>query len=278
VSAVLRAIGILAAGLVLLLGLIWYFQRRLIYFPQDSDTPPAGAVIAGAEEISFGTADGLTLRGWFVPARGAASGATVLIFNGNAGNRAARAPLAKALSDRGHAVMLFDYRGFGGNPGRPAEKGLSADARGARVWLERRHDVDPGRIVLFGESLGAAVALASAVEQMPAGLVLRSPFTSMTDVGRQHYTWLPVGWLLADRYPSLQRVPGLRCPLLVFAGERDRIVPAAQSRALFDAAPAGRKRFVALAGGHNDLELLAGEDLIRETDEFIRQAIDTEEP
>jgi fermentation-respiration switch protein FrsA (DUF1100 family) len=256
-----------------LIALAWLFQRRMIYFPLDHHVPPAAEMLAGAEELSFETADGLRLGGCFVPAQGEAI-ASVLVFNGNAGNRSYRAPLAASLAQRGIAVLLFDYRGFGGNPGRPTERGLMADARAARAALEARPDVDPARVVFFGESLGAAVALALAVERPPAGLVLRSPFTSLADVGKEHYPFLPVRSLLQDRYPSLQRVPSLRCPLLVLAGRRDFIVPAAQSRALFEAAPEGHKRLVMLEGGHNDMELLAGERLIGETVAFIGEYVE----
>ena len=114
---------------------------------------------------------------------------TLIVFNGNAGNRAYRADLARAFRGRGAAVLLFDYRGFGGNDGRPTESGLAADARAARAYLDTRNDVDHKRLVYFGESLGAAVALGLAVEHPPLALVLRSPFTSLADVGA---TALPV--------------------------------------------------------------------------------------
>ena len=117
------------------------------------------------------------------------------------------------------------------------------------------------------------VTLAVAVERPPAALVLRSPFTSLTDVGRRHYPFLPVRWLLADRYPSIERIAGLDSPLLVIAGERDRIVPPDQSRALFEAAPVRRKRFLALPGGHNDLALLAGDRMIDETIAFLEESL-----
>ena len=100
-------------------------------------------------------------------------------------------------------------------------------------------------------------------------MVLRSPFTSLVDVARRHYPFLPVGLLLRDRYPSRQRIERLACPLLVIAGEVDRIVPTRQSRAIYEAAPGTRKRLLLLRGGHNDFELLAGESLVRETLAFI---------
>jgi uncharacterized protein len=263
---------VLTVAVVLLaaLALLWSQQRRLIYLPAPRAVPAAAALLPGAEEVSFPTEDGLRLDGWFLPAAAAGRGPAVLVCNGNAGNRSLRAPLAAALARAGLAVLLFDYRGYAANPGRPTEPGLAADARAAAAYLAGRPEVDPARLVYFGESLGAAVALRLATERPPAALVLRSPFWSLAEVGRVHYPWLPVSLLLADRYDAAQRVGRLAAPLLVVAGERDRIVPAAHSRRLFDAAPQP-KRFVLLAGAdHNDLDLLAGPRLLDEVTAFLR--------
>jgi uncharacterized protein len=263
---------VLTVAVVLLaaLALLWSQQRRLIYLPAPRAVPAAAALLPGAEEVSFPTEDGLRLDGWFLPAAAAGRGPAVLVCNGNAGNRSLRAPLAAALARRGLAVLLFDYRGYAANPGRPTEPGLAADARAAAAYLAGRPEVDPARLVYFGESLGAAVALRLASERPPAALVLRSPFWSLAEVGRLHYPWLPVSLLLADRYDAAGRVGRLAAPLLVVAGERDRIVPAAHSRRLFDAAPQP-KRFVLLPGAdHNDLDLLAGPRLLDEVTAFLR--------
>ena len=160
---------------------------------------------------------------------------TVLVFNGNAGNRAFRVTLATALVRRGFQVLLFDYRGFGENPGSATERGLAQDARAARAFLAGRRDVDATRMIYFGESLGTAVAVELATEHPPAVLILRSPFTSMADVGQYHYPWLPVRALIRDRYDTLERMYRVKSPLLVIAGERDRIVPFDQSRRVYDA-------------------------------------------
>jgi uncharacterized protein len=277
--AVLTSLLVAAAALLAVVGLLWSQQRRLIYYPAPRAVPPAAAVLPAAEEVAFTTADGLRLQGWFVPAasppgRGSRQGRSpaVLVCNGNAGNRSLRAPLAAALARAGLAVLLFDYRGFAANPGRPTEEGLAADARAALAYLAARPEVDPARLVYFGESIGAAVALRLATERPPAALVLRSPFASLAEVGRRYYPWLPVSLLLADRYDSLGQVGRLAAPLLVVAGERDRIVPAAHSRRLFDAAPEP-KRFVLLPGAdHNDLELLAGPRLLEALLAFLRDA------
>ncbi|HEU4400431.1 MAG TPA: alpha/beta hydrolase, partial [Actinomycetota bacterium] len=194
-------------------GLLWSQQRRLIYYPAPRAVPAAASVLPAAEEVSFPTEDGLRLAGWFVPAAGSPGrrsreprSPAVLVCNGNAGNRSLRAPLAAALARAGLAVLLFDYRGYAANPGRPTEAGLAADARAALAYLAARPEVDPARLVYFGESLGAAVALRLAVERPPAALVLRSPFASLVEVGRRYYPWLPVSRLLFDRYDSLGRV------------------------------------------------------------------------
>ena len=266
--AALVTVGLLAA---VLLGLIWSQQRRLIYFPWPDRLPAASSVLTGSQEVVVATEDGIHLGGWFLPAQGGRPAPAVLVCNGNGGNRALRAPLATALSRAGLSVLLFDYRGYGGNPGRPSEGGLAADARAAQAWLAARPEVDPDRIAYFGESLGAAVALRLAVERPPAALILRSPFTSLTDVGRLHYPWLPVKWLLSDRYGSAARVAQLSVPLLVIAGERDQIVPSALSRRLYDAASAP-KRFMLVPGAdHNDAALLNGPQTVDEILRFLAQ-------
>ncbi|WP_197373368.1 alpha/beta hydrolase [Mycolicibacterium baixiangningiae] len=249
------------------LALLWTQQRRLIYFPAPGPVPSATAVWSGARDVVVRTADGVDLGAWFFPA--AERGPAAVVFNGNGGDRSMRAALALALRRTGLSVLLFDYRGFGGNPGRPSEEGLAADARAARDWLAAQPEVDPGRLVYFGESLGGAVAVRLAVERPPAALILRSPFTSLPDVGAVHYPWLPVRRLLIDRYPSIDRIAGVDAPLLVIAGDRDDIVPIGLSRRLFGAA-AEPKEFVLVPGaGHNDRALLDGRRMLDAIERFL---------
>lgn len=268
-----RALGVVVVLAVVGVAAVWLFQRRLIYLPSSGRVPaPADVGLPGAEAVRITTEDGLELAGWFVPpATGRLPAPAVLVCPGNAGNRAGRAPLAAALSEAGLGVLLLDYRGYGGNPGTPSEAGLLADARAARDVLAARDEVDPGRLLYFGESLGAGVATALALEQPPAALVLRSPFTSLADVGRLHYPFLPVTTLLRDRYPVAEQVARYRGPLLVLAGTDDEIVPPEQSRRVADAAP-GPVRFALLEGSHNDHALLDGGPLIDELLAFFREA------
>jgi uncharacterized protein len=261
---------VVAAVLVAPIGLLWAFQRRLIYLPAPRTVPPAASVLPGAEEVTFETADGLRLGGWFVPAEGREAPRTaVLVCNGNGGNRSLRAPLAVALARMGLHVLVFDYRGYGGNPGQPTEAGLATDARAALDYLVGRPEVDPARVVYFGESLGAAVALRLATERPPAALVLRSPFASLAEVGQLHYPLVPVSLLLRDRYDSAALAGRLAAPLLVVAGGRDRIVPASHSRRLFAAAPQPKRLVVVDGADHNDHDLLAGPRLLAEVRGFL---------
>jgi uncharacterized protein len=193
----------------------------------------------------------------------------VLVCNGNGGDRSMRADLGAALTRLGLAVLLFDYRGYGRNPGRPTEEGLAADARAALAYLAGRPEVDPERMVYLGESLGAAVALRLATERPPAALVLRSPFASLVEVGRRHYPVLPVSLLLRDRYDSAALAGRLAAPLLVVAGGRDRIVPASHSRRLFAAAPEPKRLVVLEGADHNDHDLLAGPRLVDALRSFL---------
>lgn len=254
------------------LGLLWTQQRRLVYFPSPGPVPSVavlGAVAPDARDVVIRTADGLELGAWFFP--GATPGPAVLVCNGNGGDRSMRAALALALRAMGPSVLLFDYRGYGGNPGRPTEDGLAADARAARAWLAEQPQVDARRIAYFGESLGAAVALGLAAEQPPAALILRSPFTSLADAGAVHYPWLPVRWLLIDRYPSADRIGALRAPLLVIAGDRDDIVPADLSRRLYEAAPEPKTWLTVPGAGHNDVALLDGPLMLAAIQRLLEQ-------
>lgn len=259
-----------ALAVVLIVALVWVFQRRLIYFPTQA-LPGAASVLPGAEKVTFHTDDGLQLAAWLVPASRDPNGATVVVFGGNAGNRGDRAPLAEALARRGYRVLLVDYRGYGGNPGNPTEEGLLQDGRAAVAYLETRSDVDPDLLVYFGESLGAAVAIGVATQRAPAALLLRSPFTSLSDIASVHYPFLPTALLLWDRYPNLERMREINVPVLVVAGSTDSVVPADQSQRLFDAASEPKTFLMIQGADHNDFELSAGEQLIAAVAAFLEQ-------
>lgn len=264
---------LLLIAIAAFLAILWLSQRRLMYFPAGEVPTPVASGLTAVEPVAFETEDGLRLGGWFFPVASLVPRATVIVFNGNAGSRAHRVPLALALRERDAQVLLVDYRGYGGNPGSPTERGLAADARAARDYVVSRPDVNASRLVYYGESLGTAVAVALALGHPPAALVLRSPFTSVTDLAQHHYSWLPVRLLLRDRYDALAGIRRVRVPLLVIAGEEDRIVPIAFSQQLY-AAAGQPKAFVAVPNArHNDFELLAGDTAITAIARFIETRV-----
>ncbi len=253
---VLVTAGVVVAVLAVIVGLLWGFQRSLIYLPQGA---PAGTP-AGAEDVVLHTDDGLELAAWWFDAGSRAP--AVLVANGNGGHRGLREPLARALVEAGLSVLLFDYRGYAGNPGSPTEEGLAADVRAARAFLVEEAGVPGERLVYFGESLGAAVVTELATEHPPAGLVLRSPFQDLAAVAGEHYPFVPARLLLRDRFPVAEQVARIDVPTIVLYGSADSIVPPEQSRAVADAA-AGLERVVEVAGAdHNDLVLLNGPEVV----------------
>jgi uncharacterized protein len=178
----------------------------------------------------------------------------------------------------GLAVLLFDYRGYGGNPGRPSEQGLARDVRAAHRFLIDEAEVAPARLLYYGESLGSAVVTELATEHPPAGLVLRSPFVDLASLGRVHYPFLPVRTLLRDRYPLADHLASVKVPTTVVYGSRDSIVPPEQSRAVA-AVAAGETRVVEIAGAdHNDHALLEGEKLIEAVVELAERSANLREP
>jgi uncharacterized protein len=234
--------------------LLW-LQRQLTYFPDASPVPPAAEAIAGARDVTLHTDDGLELGAWFIPAeRARPTGRrpmAVLVAPGNGGNRAGRAGLADELRRRGLDVLLMDYRGYGGNPGSPSEQGLASDAMAAAGALEDL-GYPADRTIYFGESLGTGVVASLQARRPPAGVVLRSPFTELADVGARHYPWLPVRRLLRDRFPVADLIAGSDVPVTVIYGDRDQVVPSDLSARVADVAPALVERMVLAGADHND--------------------------
>lgn len=251
--------GVVALTLLALMALLWLFQRNLIYLPDTVlAAPPRDIKVATVE-----TGDGIELHPWIVPASGEAVG-RVVVFNGNAGNRAHRLPLARALAERDLEVVLFDYRGYGDTAGSPSEEGLVRDgaavARFASAHLP---------LVFFGESLGGAVAVEVAAEQPPAAMVLRSPFPSLADVAAVHYRAVPVRLLLRDRFEVEQAIAQVDVPVMVVLGEADSIVPPDLSRRVYEAAREP-KRLIEMEGlDHNDPDLATGDELASAVRAFI---------
>lgn len=254
--------GTIVAGVgVVILGAAWAFQGALLYAPDTTDPGPAKKIDPSADDLSLRTSDSLEISAWRFdppattdPGRGTDPGpgteTAVLYLPGNGGNRAGRASLARAFTDRGLTAILLDYRGFGGNPGTPSEAGLRKDALAALDYLLGSGFL-PENIYLVGESLGTAVAVQVATTQKVGGVLLRSPFTSMVDVA-QRLVRVPLGWLIRDHHDSLARISSMHVPVTILVGGADDLVPPSQCETLARQTP-NLHAYVEIPGaGHND--------------------------
>ena len=249
--AVLKWLLVLAvAGYAGLLALMYVFQRVMMYFPDAARVAPAQAGLPGAVEVTFASSDGEKLVAWFAPPD--AGKPLVIYFQGNAGGLAARVGRFTWLTADGTGLLALCYRGYGGSSGTPSEDGLIRDAEAAYGFARKR--IPARRIVLFGESLGTAVAVALAAGHEVAAVILDAPFTSAAEVGAAAYPFAPVRWVMKDKFRSDERIGRVSAPLLVMHGEQDRIVPIRFAEKLF-ALAREPKRFVCFPqGGHVDLD------------------------
>lgn len=260
----------LVAVLVMYAGAVAYMylrQRALLYAPTTTRPDPAAAGVPEMRVVALTTEDGLALNAWWLPP--AAPGRPVVLYcHGNAGNLADCAFKAAACREAGMGLLLFDYRGYGGNPGSPTEQGLYADARAARRFVLEQEGVTEDRLVIHGESLGSGVAAQLALEHPPAALVLEAAFVSIPAVGKRQYPWLPVHRLTRDRFETLAKIGRIRCPVFLLHGEDDDLVPVDMARALFAKANEPKRLHVYPGALHANLyDYGAGERIAAWVDE-----------
>jgi fermentation-respiration switch protein FrsA (DUF1100 family) len=226
-------------------------QRRILFRPNNNKPDLARAETPFLREIAVTTSDGLSLLAWYMPpAR--EGGRVVLYLHGNAGHIGHRAYRLGPLRSLGWGVLLLEYRGYAGNPGRPSEAGLVTDALAGYAALQAM-GIQPSRILLWGESLGSGVAVRLAARHQVAAVLLEAPYTSITDMAWRRFPFVPVRWLLLDHFDSLRNVQTVRAPILIMHGARDAIIPVSMGRALYRAAPSPKELWIAPDAGHLDL-------------------------
>jgi fermentation-respiration switch protein FrsA (DUF1100 family) len=250
-SVIFTGLGIVLGAYVVAIGLLAVMQRRLIYQPDTNRPEPSAYGVPAVQSLSVRAPDGIELLAWFVPPERAA-GPVVLYLHGNGGNIGMRARRLVRMHGFGWGVLLLEYRGYGGNAGSPTEIGLLEDARAGYAAL-REMGFSGQQILIWGESLGSGVGVRLATERDVGAVLLESPYTSIVDVGRRHFPWLPVGLLVRDRFDVLTRIGAVHAPVLVMAGGEDTLVPPDMSRAVFAAAPEPKQYWLASGAGHNDL-------------------------
>lgn len=236
-----------------LIAALYLAQRSMVFVPDRARPDRVAGGVPEMAVVEARTSDGLALRGWFMPPPEDSAKPVLVYFHGNAGNIESRGATIRPWIEDGYGVLLAEYRGYGGNPGLPSEEGLYADAQGWIDWLAG-HGILEGRLILYGESLGTGVAIEMALRHPGVrALVLQSGYTSLPDVARRTYFYVPVGLLMKDRFENLEKISSVRVPVLILHGARDDMIPVDQARQVYAAALEPKKIVIFPEGGHNDI-------------------------
>jgi uncharacterized protein len=267
-SAIMKLLAGLAIAYLGVVAIAYMAQRRLTYFPNPARVPPAQTGLSGVSEELLSTPDGARLVAWYAPAPPGRP--TLLYFHGNGGGLSGRAMRFQRYQNARFGLLMLSWRGYSGSTGTPSEKSNYADARLAYESLIAR-GLKPSDIIVYGESLGSGVATHLASEMPVAGVILDAPFTSIADVGAGQYPFLPVRWLMTERYDSASRIARVSAPLLIMHGERDRVVPVAMGRRLHELAREPKRIILFRDGDHIDLDTFGAVDKVRAWIEEIRK-------
>ena len=236
----------------LLILVLFFTQRSLLYFPSNERLHLSQYAAIGLEEVKLKTEDGLELTAWFMQPNPARDGHTVLLFHGNAGHIGHRVEKFRRILEAGYGFLFLEYRGYGGNPGKPSEMGLHTDARAALDFLAGR-EIPREKVILYGESLGCGIAVRAATKHHFSAVILEAPYTSIADVAQRQYWFLPVRWLVRDRYDTLGIINRVTSPVVVMHGEQDEIIHVSFGKRVFEAAPEPKIAWFFEGAGHNNL-------------------------
>lgn len=257
-----------SCGYALIVAIMFFMQRSLLYFPHTDLGPPASYGLSDAmEQLSLTTSDDVRVTAWYQPAQ--AGRPTLVHFHGNGGHLGFRASFFSEAVRRGYGVMALSYRGYGTSAGTPTEHGFYADAAAALDYLTAQGVIDDD-IILYGESLGSGVAMHMGNGRAFQAIILQAPFTSVAARAAEIYWWLPVKWMIKDHYNSIGKVDNLHSPLLVLVAKNDHVIPPSHSEQLFEAASMRKEIRYFDDIGHNDFDPTASLDAM---DAFLRSVI-----
>lgn len=263
------AFAVLATAYMAICLAVYQVQDRLIYFPSSPLAATPSDIGLQHEELNLTTDDGVDLSAWFVPAR--EEQGVVLFCHGNAGNISHRLESLWQWHELGYSALIFDYRGYGKSAGRPTENGLHRDARAAWQYLTEERAIPPSDIVIFGRSLGGAVAAHLAARVKARAVILESTFTSLPDLGAEFYPYLPVRLITSQRYETKAELAHISAPLLLVHSRDDEVIPFAHGKELF-ACATEPKTFVPITGSHNRGFITSGEVYRKAIRQFLQAA------
>lgn len=262
----LRILRLVALTYVALTVFLYFYQRRLLYFPSPESPPlPTAPGFAGIEDVRLQTTDGIDLEAWHWPG---SRPLTLVVFHGNGGHRGHRSEWLRTLHELGWGIFIIDYRGYGGSQGSPTESGLYQDAEAAHAWLTAQGDQG---LVYVGESLGGGMAIELARRHPPRAIILQSTFTSAVAVGKAGYPFLPVSLLMKDRYANIEKIGELECPILVIHGTDDTLVPVEFGRELHAAIRSPKEWYEVRRAGHNDVPWVGGAEYLQRVNAFLER-------
>lgn len=262
---------IVVSGFVLFALSVYFLQHGMVFYPSKNIAVTPDQLGLEFEEVFIEVSGGDRIQGWYFPATISDSSnesRTVLFCHGNAGNISHRLSTVELILKTGGAVFLFGYRGYGQSTGKPDEENVYADAKVAYEWLLANKVQSPDKIVLFGRSLGGAVAIDLAARVDCAGLIVESSFSSAAAMGKRMFPWLPMRLLLRYQFDSVSKIGRVGCPVMVAHSPTDEIIPYEFGLTLFEAAKEP-KLFVELSGGHNDMSYFGQESYNRALEQFI---------
>lgn len=249
-----RTVKLVLLSYFLLVAVMFVMQRNFMYVPYQVFPNPTLIGVGDMQVIEVTTADNLKLRALYKPPA-TPSMPVIVLFHGNGGSIAIRGYRARDFIDNGgYGYLLAEYRGYASNPGKPTEQGLYNDARAYMNWLTGEQKISQNRIVLYGESLGTGIATQMALEYADVrALVLEAPYTTMQAVAQTHMFWLPAYWLIRDRFNNIDKIQGVKVPLLVLHGKKDGVVPFRQGNKVFQNAKTDKRFEIFSEGNHVDL-------------------------
>ncbi|MFO7803899.1 MAG: alpha/beta hydrolase [Desulfovermiculus sp.] len=260
---------VLFGGYLLILLLSVVFQDRMVFFPDPNLTASPADIGLAYEDVWLTNADGYTLHGWYVPGPKADTRCTALFLHGNAGNISHRLDMLKVIYDLGLNCLILDYQGYGQSQGTPSEQGLYMDAQTAWTWLVGTKDVHDEEIVCWGRSLGGPVAARLARDNGPGALIIESTFTSLPELGQEHYPFLPVKLISRLSFPTLSYIQEVTCPVLVVHSSEDELVPYAFGQKLYKTAREP-KELLTIQGDHISGFLVSKKRYVRGIQKFLK--------